>query len=184
MRAMLSMRLGRMSGGYVGKCARSTARFRHVETFLVVVRMQKSMEAHCSWVFPRQYFSSGSGIQTSWTAPGTLLPPGSWTKSDGWSSSRLSPGRGFWARATKQSAAAAASFRGQGEDFMARLSPNARLSDPMAGSHDLSCAAGALTEGFRPDQYGARNPEAISQRDSAPPIGFLTITRLVAADSV
>ena len=25
-------------------------------TFLVVVRMQKSMEAHWSWVFPRQYF--------------------------------------------------------------------------------------------------------------------------------
>ncbi len=40
---------------------KSTARFRHTGTFLVVVRMQKSMEARCSWVFPKQYFSSGSG---------------------------------------------------------------------------------------------------------------------------
>ena len=74
--------------------------------------------------FPKQYFSNGSGIQTSWTAPGVLLPPGSCTKREGSSSRLLSPGRGVWARATPESTAtestaAAASFRGQGRDFMA-----------------------------------------------------------------
>src|SRR5580658_4294818 len=118
MRAMLIMRLGRMFGGYAGKCARSTARFRHVETFLVVVRMQKSMEAHCTWVFPRQYFSSGSGIQTNWTAPGVILPPGSCTKRDGSSSRLLSPGRGVCASATTESTAAAAKLRGQRREFI------------------------------------------------------------------
>src|SRR5580692_4069622 len=115
---MLIMRRGRMSGGYDGRCAKSTARFRHVGTFLVVVRMQKSMEAHWSWVFPRQYFSSGSGIQTSWTAPGVLLPPGSCTKREGSSSRLLSPGRGVWARAATQNTAAATSFLGQCGEFM------------------------------------------------------------------
>ena len=97
---------------------------------------------------------SGTALSDAFAAHGDLFP------------------RVYTASLLAVSVAAAASFRSQREDFMVRLSRNARLSDSMAGSHVLSCAAGARTGRASDLAIRCANPEAISQRDSAPPIGF------------